>query len=84
MNAGSKYPLPGNWSMFITVVIKVLVTEVNSVGTDMQKTVLKENKNKLPAPKNLHFLMKTRTRTEVVNISCSKQHRDSQGKSWKY
>lgn len=84
VNAGSKYPLPANWNMFITVVIKVLVTEVNSVGTDTQKIVLKEDKNKLPAPKNLHFLMKTRTRTEVVNISCSKQHRDSQGKSWKY
>lgn len=76
VNAGSRYPLPA-WNMFITVVIRVLVRKVNSVRTDMQKTVLKEDKNKLPAPKNLHFLMKTRTRTEDVNTSCSKQHRDS-------
>lgn len=56
--------------MFITVVIRVLVRDVNSVGTDMQKKVSKEDKNKLPAPKNLHFLMKMRTRPEDVNISC--------------
>lgn len=78
VNTGSKYPLPANWSMFITVVIRALVREANSVGTNMQKKNLKEDKNKLPAPKNLHFLMKTRTRTEDVNISCSKQHRASQ------
>lgn len=64
--------------MFITVVIRVLVRDVNSVGTDMQKKVSKEDKNKLPAPKNLHFLMKMRTRPEDVNISCSKQHTGSQ------
>lgn len=80
---GSKYPLPANWSMFITVVIRVLVREVNSVGTDMQKTLLKEDKNKLPAPKNLQFLMKVRTRTEDVNVSCSKHHTASQYNSWK-
>lgn len=32
VNTGSKYPLPGNWIMFIIVVIKVLVTEMDSVG----------------------------------------------------
>lgn len=83
MNTGSIYPLPANWSMFITVIIGVLVREVNSVGIDTQEKVLKEHKNKLSAPKNLHFLRKTRTKTEDVNISCSKQHTASQYNSWK-
>lgn len=41
VNISSKYPLPANWSTFITVVIRVLVREVNSVETNMQKNFLR-------------------------------------------
>lgn len=68
VTTGSKYLLPANWSMFIIVVIRVLVREVNSVGTDVLSIILKENKNRVPGPKNLHFLTKVRARTGDVKI----------------
>lgn len=67
--------------MFIIVVIGVLAKEVNSVGTDMLSIILKENR--VPTPKNLHFLTKVRTRTGDVKISCPKRHTVSQYQSWK-
>lgn len=68
MTTDSKYLLPANWSMFIIVVIRVLVREGNSVGTDVLSIIFKENKNRVPGPKDLYFLTKVRARTGDVKI----------------